>query len=199
MKDYISYMRHHDDEFYDEVTIRTEMRYKTSGMSGDEWRVGAVLQLKRKGEVIWEKFFTTVKTAVAALPWFFITASEGEIDLEALKRSDLKCAQPGCSNEPTTVYRLKKKYSNDGVASDPAFETRIRFCQKHVKRGDCGLEDSDQNYELVSGEGPEKADWAGADIRESAQVVVNCNSMEEVGVNVAQALKDRIWEDSEKQ
>ena len=30
--------RHPDDEWYDEVRIVTVPRYKTSGLSGDEWR-----------------------------------------------------------------------------------------------------------------------------------------------------------------
>ena len=39
---------HHDDEWYDEVRITTVPRYKTSSLSGDEWRTSARIQILRK-------------------------------------------------------------------------------------------------------------------------------------------------------
>lgn len=194
----IYYQRHHDDEGYDEITIKTIPRYKTSGLSGDEWRVSAEVQFKRKGEVIFCRRFSKVQTAVNALPWFFMTAGElgGEdYDLKAYDRTRSKCAQAGCSNEATTEYRLKKEYA-DGhpVEIGEWCEKRIKFCEKHLTRGDCGLEDSDSNYEHISG--PTKTDWHGADIRESAQVVVNVESPDKIGEAVAQVMKDKAWDQS---
>lgn len=57
-KDKLPLRRHHDDDYWDEITIDTKVvhlrahvvpRYKTSGLSGDEWRTSAVLEVKRDG------------------------------------------------------------------------------------------------------------------------------------------------------
>lgn len=49
--------RHHDDDYWDRVTIQAATgahflayirpRWKTSGLSGDEWRISAVVEVKR--------------------------------------------------------------------------------------------------------------------------------------------------------
>ena len=50
--------RHHDDNYWDEIIVyggqvtlhgTTVYRYKTSGLSGDEWRTSARLVVKQKG------------------------------------------------------------------------------------------------------------------------------------------------------
>src|SRR5207237_1236850 len=64
------YKRHEDDEWIDEIRVKVVPRYKTSGLSGKEWRA---------------------------------------------------------------------------------------FCRKHLRRGDAGLDDADDNYEVVSGPGPDEA------------------------------------------
>ena len=54
-----------DEAWYDEVRIVTVPRFKTSGMSGDEWRTSAVAQFLRKGEVVASERFSDVKAAAA--------------------------------------------------------------------------------------------------------------------------------------
>lgn len=44
-----------DDEFYDEIRITTVPRFKTSELSGDEWRVSTHVVVLRKGRVVAEK------------------------------------------------------------------------------------------------------------------------------------------------
>ena len=41
-----------DWEPFDEITMRVVPRYKTSGLSGDEWRQHVEVQFKHKGEVV---------------------------------------------------------------------------------------------------------------------------------------------------
>ena len=43
---------HHDDEWYDEIRVTTVPRFKTSGLSGDEWRRSAKVTFLRKGIVL---------------------------------------------------------------------------------------------------------------------------------------------------
>jgi len=47
-----------DANSFDEIRIRTIPRYKTSGLSGDEWRISMVTEFLRKGKVVHE---TTAK------------------------------------------------------------------------------------------------------------------------------------------
>lgn len=57
--------RHHDDSYWDQIDIDAEgvalrasivPRYKTSGLSGDEWRISAKLQVKQQAEVFERTF-----------------------------------------------------------------------------------------------------------------------------------------------
>lgn len=66
------------------------------------------------------------------------------------------CCQVGCSAAPTRLYRMKKVLvAPDGAAGLRDFtpwEGRYRwFCERHALRGDCGLEDRDDNYISVIG------------------------------------------------
>lgn len=200
----IRYVCHEDDEMYDEIKIKMVPRYKTSELSGDEWRVSANLEFYLKGELIFQRSFSRLETAIAALPWFFKAADEqGECDLKALERARQKCSQVGCSNPPCTEYRLKATYCKDGhktpAEERPWSDDRIRFCEKHLRRGDCGLQDSDENYEVVSGPGPNETDWRGANISESARVVVKVDNIDDLPKLIGQALKEKQWEDPSKQ
>lgn len=59
------YLRHPSDEYIDEVLIETTdggarihavtvPRYKTSGMSGDEWRVNVAITFSVDGQEVWK-------------------------------------------------------------------------------------------------------------------------------------------------
>lgn len=149
--------RHRDDEFYDEVQIKLVERWKTSGPSGDEWRFCYKVELKRKGFVIWTRAFGKLETAIAALLWFSKVAGElggDEFDAKASEDTRHLCAQPGCQQLPAHKYYLKKQYSREGYSEDPTSPMFICFCEKHKTRGDCGLEDADDNY---TKEAPEAA------------------------------------------
>lgn len=153
------FKRHRDDAYFDEASIKIIPRYKTSSLSGDEWRVSALLELKRKGMVLFEQSFNSLESAIAFLPGTFIRARE-DIEIETVKLEESRelCMQPGCSIEAASVYRLKSEYCREGHRSDPpTIGAYRRFCKVHLRRGDCGLEDADGNYDLVSGPGPDEA------------------------------------------
>lgn len=163
------YKRHPDDEYYDKITIEAVPRYKTSEMSGNEWRVSATMKFWRKGQLVFERSFNKMETAAIAMPWFFKTAGEGS-DFKHAK-DEKQCDQPGCGNEAVNEFRLKKEYSEHGEELSEknmsGFEKRRKFCERHARRGDCGLEDSDSNYEVISGSGPEGAKGFEKDISPS--------------------------------
>lgn len=122
----------------------------------------ATLIAKRKGIVLLEKQPGTWGQAVIGLPWHLTIGDENG---EAKQFTDAEdrsfCCQPGCANSPIVLYRLKKEQvsprSRLMVGFEyPEFQPHHRwFCRKHKHRGDCGLEDTDANYEIVS------EDWNG--------------------------------------
>jgi hypothetical protein len=143
------YVRHPDDEIIDEIRIVTVPRYKTSELSGDEWRTSAKIEFRRKGKVLHTESLTAMKYAVQFLPYLFVRRQEdGHFD----KNDKEMCFQPGCSNKATVEYRMKTKYCGKCGKEEgqmTGYEYRRRFCEEHRERGDCGRSDADDNYELI--------------------------------------------------
>ena len=165
-----------DAQAFDEVRIFTVPRYKMSGLSGDEWRISATIQLLRKGKVVAERGAARVESAAYLLSAFVIESMDNGLGFFA-GEGDL-CDQEGCSDKATVTYKLKKHYCKEGHESEITFGTQIRrFCQKHSKRGDCGLDDADRNYELMDGKPglPDEADMAP-----SARIDVHVQSVDEI-------------------
>ena len=136
-----------DAKAFDEIRIITVPRYKTSGLSGDEWRISAKVQLLRKGTVCYETSFSNVKYACAFLAYTYETAiSEGKAFFAG---DGILCDQEGCLNHKTITYQLVNKYCSDGHAHDIQEWQRPllrHFCGEHKIRGDSSLEDCDRNY-----------------------------------------------------
>lgn len=170
--------RHEDDEYIDDVRIDLVPRFKTSGLSGDEWRISARIRFFRKGHVVWQRQFTSMQTAVSALPWFWIAASEGA-DWEHLSREQERqvCQQPGCSEPAVKWYRFKKirdcRQSGHMKDPGPSFEYVTGFCARHAHRGDCGLEDCDSNYEVIGGGNSQASPVNVDDVAPSTVVVLD--------------------------
>jgi hypothetical protein len=157
-KDRISFKRHEDDDWIDEVKISTVPRYKTSGLSGDEWRFSARVQFFRKGVLMFERSFSKLHYAVDFLPamqhelsdkGFFDKDANGEpVDFDKF------CFNPGCKADGVVEYELIDEYiPRHGIKEakhSSRGSVRRRFCEEHARRGDCGLEDSDRNYVLIS-------------------------------------------------
>lgn len=133
-----------DAQAFDEVRIVTVPRYKTSGLSGDEWRISAKVTILRKGKVILEQSFRNVEYACAFLPATYHKAVDDGKGLFA--GEDDICDQEGCAASATVTYRLRHGYCRDGHKSDLHWPTIRKFCDEHKVRGDCGLDDADANY-----------------------------------------------------
>jgi hypothetical protein len=117
----------------------------------------ATLIVKRKGIVLLDKQFETWGLAAIGLPWHLTIAGEnGETKQFDDAEDKSFCCQPGCSNPPIVLYKMKKEQVSpqSSLMVDfqyPEFQSHRRwFCKKHKHRGDCGLEDADTNYELIS-------------------------------------------------
>lgn len=209
------YLKHEDDEGFDEIRLEKGdgpvlrlilvPRFKTSDLSGDEWRISAKAQVMgehkwddldigysslkfvaaglypeiysrypdihsievtsiefyRKGIKVYESTYDreplSLINAAGHLTWALIIAGENS-ELPA-NWSDY-CFQPGCSEKAASVFKLKYRYCGQGH-KDEAHGARRKFCRLHFRRGDCGLEDADHNYEVI--DGPKSSDTAGCD------------------------------------
>lgn len=207
--------RHKEDRGWDEVRLVTESivlravyvpRYKTSGLSGDEWRVSVGWQWRggpdeewaffdgprygdlqaacsalyaglfsshqewhqlrclrvdwyRKGGKLYEQTHDGEALPLLAtaghLPWGLVVAGEHYHGRWPDRASE--CFQVSCQEEPVSTYALKHTYCYDGHQDEATMGKRRlarRFCKLHLRRGDCGLEDADRNYEVLDGPGP---------------------------------------------
>jgi hypothetical protein len=206
--------RHHDDDYWDSVEVEATgaklrayivPRYKTSGLSGDEWRISAHLEVgttgspkllthqfhrmkmlltyaphflyaearyvldapaarlvvRRKGVVLMQQHFATFGDAAMGMAWHVTVANEGSKAIPWHHLTDAeereRCQQVGCSEPPKNVYRLKKlQVGNGRLMVEPEYDFTGQFtwyCSRHTERGDCGLEDADENMTLVEGSG----------------------------------------------
>ncbi len=149
------YKRHADDEFCDEIRLKVIPRFKTSGMSGDEWRTSVKVQLFRKGFMYAETSVSKMEYAIMMLGHFYVTSHE-PVPTEAIEHEKTKCDQPGCGDDAVNHYRFKvEKHGNSGHTSPVREdrEVRCKFCARHSERGDSDLEDNDENLVLMQGNG----------------------------------------------
>lgn len=72
-------------------------------------------------------------------------------------RHDL-CFQPGCPAPGTSLYRRLHAFYPDGLPQpiDAGVVEYRRFCDVHTTRGDCGIDDCDSNYELITSDRAEE-------------------------------------------
>lgn len=145
--------RHRDRQLFDEVSIRTVPRFKTSILSGNEWRMNAGIEFKRKGQILYTEHAGNAAHAASRLTEITRT-SEFQEAVQKLDVSAL-CDQEGCSEPWTRKYKLKKTYCH-GCAKPSEFYEQERtrsvdvacFCDRHSDRGDASYEDSNDNYEM---------------------------------------------------
>jgi hypothetical protein len=153
-------VRHPDDEsFFDTLTIECVERWKESELSGDEWRFSFVVTLWRKGMMVRTRSFSRMQWAKEWMP----SASPAEMDEDmrvppgqvawTREADEELCCQPGCVSVAVVEYRrLKDWCSTCGNAPESKYagwDTRRRFCLRHMGRGDCALDDADHNYEAM--------------------------------------------------
>lgn len=143
--------RHRDFESFDKIELKVVPRYKTSEMSGDEWRTSVRVSFFFKDEKVHETSYSSMKYALLMLGHEWVTAQE-PIPEKVIKIEEDACMQAGCSRKAVSKYLIKELYSERGEKLDPSDTTLShyrQFCDLHLERGDCGLEDSDSNYEVI--------------------------------------------------
>lgn len=146
---------HPEDERYDEINIKVVERWKESELSGDEWRFTYVAEIKRKGEIVITVTASKLNWLLQSLQWKILVAGESDVfDRQAWDRTKDKCDQPGCASKATAFFIRKKRYTLNGDELAPSSyydgKEYRQFCGTHLHRGDCGLDDADHNYNMVS-------------------------------------------------
>lgn len=174
--------RLNDFESFDRIELAVVPRYKTSGMSGDEWRQHIAIRFFFKGELVHESGANNMRNALMLLPGEWIKAQEPIpqwiIDME---NSGL-CDQPSCPNQAEGRFLIKRETSERGAWLDPSesqyHDSYRQFCKRHLRRGDCGREDADDNYTSLDGASPEQS----TNLVESpaGQVIVEVNDLDEI-------------------
>lgn len=145
-----------DDEFVDEIRITTVPRFKTSGLSGDEWRTSVEVVVYRKGREIGRRSWGRIEHALARLkPWIDDDLLCPVADPQMAR--DL-CMQPGCAEPWTVEYRMThtgcSRCGNRSANNEEWQDYRRRFCARHARRGDQGCDDADDIYRPVDGGQP---------------------------------------------
>lgn len=147
-----------DAQPFDEIRIRTVPRFKTSEVSGDEWRIAAVVELRRKGRTVHCETRRNIEVAAAHLSSIIDEAiDDGKAFYAGMEGI---CDQEGCLENATVVYRRKMAVCCQCGSSKPdecGFKNRVErsiraFCQRHAVRGNASLDDRDDNYELIAGD-----------------------------------------------
>lgn len=159
MKKRECHRRHRDWECFDHISLDIVPRYKTSGLSGDEWRFAVHASFWFKGEKLFTRTFRDMQTAVQCLGGVLAETTspipKRVIELE----HEGRCDQPGCAEPSVSKYRFKRIFGRQGedlADSEMAHASYFaQFCARHLRRGDCGREDADENYEVISGPGPD--------------------------------------------
>lgn len=153
---------------YDEIRIVTVPRFKESHASGSEWRTSKKIQILRKGIVIDDDLTRdAVNNDVvggAMESWRLIELIEEILKYNLLHLCQNKhhigegnlCDQESCAKEASVTYRVKKEFffyrgepSEINPQAKDARPLVRKFCAEHAKRGDCGIDDCDDNYEQM--------------------------------------------------
>ena len=140
-------------EAFDKVTIEVVPRYKTSHLSGDEWRTSVMVQFWFKGVMVHAWSTGTMQGAIMCLGGEWEQHSS-PIHEGVRAREKTACDQPGCDQDATAKFVLIRETSKHGEWLDPRESSLThyrQFCEKHSQRGDCSREDADDNYQLCPG------------------------------------------------
>lgn len=136
---------------FDAITIRTVPRFKTSELSGNEWRISASVEFQKKGRVIHTAHAGNVESAVTNLSEIM---RSNEL-FEACSKADVSdlCDQEGCNEPWTRTYTLKKSFCESCATPKDHMSWDKRplishFCDRHSDRGDASFEDCNSNYDM---------------------------------------------------
>ena len=161
-------LTHKKDPFIDETRIALVEHYKTSDVSGSEWRYRYHIQLFRKGTLIASSDalsmnMATIRVAAAVQTNFDDLAMNK--DWRTIQRSEIPgegiCCQPGCPDKSTRHYVFKNLYDSQCIFKKTNEPNEFNgclygheFCDRHGQRGDQQPDDSNDNYVCIQGK-----DW----------------------------------------
>jgi len=154
-----------EDDGVIDMTMERIPRWKESELSGDEWRYTMVATIMMKdwedggsiSEFIHGKDFAQMALRVAQrLDELMSYGNQLTVPYAVDKPSDIRvCFQPACIRSPVNVFSIRQHYTGfpyQGHKMDDNYGgPSVRaFCKQHSHRGDCDLEDNDDNYELIA-------------------------------------------------
>jgi hypothetical protein len=180
-----------DWEAFDRITFDVVPRFKTSGLSGDEWRQHVQVRFWHKGEVVFETGYRDMRCALALAQSDFLRQQE-PIPERVIELEQESCDQPSCPAPPVGRFALKKQTSDRGDyldMTDQYFGAYRQFCKKHLRRGDCSREDADDNYEPIDAATAEDS----TNLEESPSVLASpimVNSVEDIPAALAKLRKE---------
>lgn len=141
-------------EVFDRIELVVVPRFKTSELSGDEWRQSVIARCYFKGEMVHEcGGWHTMRAALELLPGALAEAT-CPIPMRVIAIEAETCDQPSCQAPARGRHVIKRQFSERGELLDPSdiYSTAYRkFCVAHADRGDCSREDCDANYERTDG------------------------------------------------
>jgi len=152
MSEKYNYAIRPDAQPFDEIRIRIIPRYKESDISGDEWRISVLTEYMRKSKVVHST--TSGSSIEAAAGLLYGRLIEAQDNGKGYFGGDgIHCDQEGCSNKATVLLKIIKQFCVGGGNCGQEIKSHIDhyrcFCEDHKQRGDCDLEDNDENYQFV--------------------------------------------------
>ena len=154
-------------QLHDEVRIVTLPRFKSSAVSGSEWRIRARVELLYKGVVQYTSECASVDEALRDMPLivdractsYMTPTSRFHGNHDHVDDGEPRCDQEGCAALATCAYRVLHTPCKACGAHDTdslhLMGPRMRyFCARHSYRGEGYLDDTQSNYELVAGTPP---------------------------------------------
>ena len=139
-----------DAQGFDDIRFVVVPRYKTSELSGNEWRISIRMDFYRKGRKIHECVAgPTMRDALAYAAYHYAVACDEGHGYFAGEGE--WCDQEGCAQLATQTVQLKQLYCTGGgnCGQEQVAHGLLpirQFCDQHVTRGDGALEDNDSNY-----------------------------------------------------
>jgi len=139
-----------DAQAFDEIRVYTVPRFKDSELSGSEWRISATVELWRKGKMVFDTSFRNVETAAQLMAHTYMSACDNGKGFFA-GEGDI-CDQEGCKeNAAVTLEIIQEGCGACGHSKAPEYRKQYRmFCDRHKRRGDSSLDDSDSCYKATS-------------------------------------------------
>jgi hypothetical protein len=108
-----------------------------------------------KRGIIFSDMVGNVEAAAGMLYGVMITAMDAGLCHNS--GDGIHCDQEGCSELATITYKKLHDYCRSGHKTTPDWIKLRRFCDRHKRRGDCGMDDCDANYVLATDEELEAA------------------------------------------